>query len=55
MDDDCLLKDNNNALEDDKIAISAAIYMQNLIRKSFYGLIIESKKRKNLPKKKSFF
>ena len=55
MDEDCLLKENKDGLEEEKLAIATAVYMQNLIRKSMLALMKEGTKRKNLPRKRAFF
>ena len=55
MDEDCLLKDKKDILEEEQFVIVKAIYMQNLIKKAFISLLIEGKKRKNLPKNRPFY
>ena len=55
MDDDCLLKDNKDLLEEEKLVIATAVYMQNLLEKTLLALALEGSKRKNMPKKKVFF
>ncbi len=55
MDDDCLLKDKKDSLEEEKLIIATAVYMQNLLKKTLQALKIEGTKRKNMPKKRTFF
>jgi hypothetical protein len=55
MDEDCLLKDKKDSLEEEKLIIATAVYMQNLLKKTLKALTIEGTKRKNMPKKRTFF
>ena len=55
MDEDCLLKDKKDSLEEEKLVIATAVYMQNLLKKTLQALTIEGTKRKNMPKKRTFF
>lgn len=55
MDEECLLKDKKDLLEEEKMVIATAVYMQNLMKKTLLALVVEGTKRKNMPKKKAFF
>lgn len=44
MDEDCLLKNKKDLLEEEQYVIVKAIYLQNIIKKAFLGLILEKKK-----------
>jgi hypothetical protein len=55
MDEECLLKDKKDLLEEEKLVIATAVYMQNLLKKTLVALALEGTKRKNMPKKRVFF